>query len=645
MKTFSLIALALISTGALAQKAPGKFGDIPMADLTMKTYGKDSSASAVVLFDFGNAYISDRGDDYILRFERHVRIKVLKKDGLSQADIFVPLYHSGSSEEKITGLKAVTYNLESGKIVETKMSKEGVFKEKFNKYVNHQKFTLPGVKEGSVFEYSYNLESDFFTSFPNWKFQVSIPTRHSEYWAMIPESFDYQRYMQGYITTEYELKPTNIAGISVNGFHWIAKDVPAFREEPYMTSEVDYVSKINFALSTYRTSNGVTREVMGSWQTLSENLMQDEGFGKVIAKSGFLKETAISITAGKSEPLEKIKAIHSYVKENIEWDGEKDFLAGDLKKVMEKKKGTSGDINLMLASLLDKAGFDVNMILLSTRDHGFVRQQYPMTRQFNYVICAVKLPDRILLLDATDRYLPMTVLPERCLNGQGLIVSKLDRGWIDITTKVKAKTTTSGDFVLSETGELKGTLSFARDGYQALSMRKAYFDKGEEAYLRDVKSGKPWGIEKSEFADLTDLDKSAKEKHSVTITEQGTAAGDVLYINPIVTHKIQENPFKLDQRIYPVDFGIPVENIYLCKITIPAGYQVDELPQSKVFALPGNAARFTYSAVPTGNIINITCNLSINKALFVQSEYPVLKEFYTQVIAKQEEQIVLKKKP
>jgi hypothetical protein len=35
--------------------------------------------------------------------------------------------------------------------------------------------------------------------------------------------------------------------------------------------------------------------------------------------------------------------------------------------------------------------------------------------------------------------------------------------------------------------------------------------------------------------------------------------------------------------------------------------------------------------------------MSINKAMFVQDEYPILREFYNQMIAKQTEQIVLKK--
>ena len=82
----------------------------------------------------------------------------------------------------------------------------------------------------------------------------------------------------------------------------------------------------------------------------------------------------------------------------------------------------------------------------------------------------------------------------------------------------------------------------------------------------------------------------------------------------------------------------------MVKITLPEAYVVDELPQSKVFILPDKSGRFTYNAQINGNVINIMSSLQINKPLYIGDEYKNLREFYTQLIAKQNEQIVLKKK-
>jgi len=45
-----------------------------------------------------------------------------------------------------------------------------------------------------------------------------------------------------------------------------------------------------------------------------------------------------------------------------------------------------------------------------------------------------------------------------------------------------------------------------------------------------------------------------------------------------------------------------------------------------------------------GNTINLQCWLQINKTTFQPSEYGRLREFFNQVVAKQNEQIVFKKK-
>src|SRR5690349_17369419 len=93
--------MALVSFTAVAQKSPVKFGNIPMEDMKMTVYDKDSSAAAVMLVDYGEAYIQVNTVSATMNFERHVRIKVLKKEGLEYADVEVPLHISGTAEEKV----------------------------------------------------------------------------------------------------------------------------------------------------------------------------------------------------------------------------------------------------------------------------------------------------------------------------------------------------------------------------------------------------------------------------------------------------------------------------------------------------------------------------------------------------------------
>lgn len=118
---------------------------------------------------------------------------------------------------------------------------------------------------------------------------------------------------------------------------------------------------------------------------------------------------------------------------------------------------------------------------------------------------------------------------------------------------------------------------------------------------------------------------------------------DIIYLNPMMGSRIKKNPFKAEKRDYPVDFGSPFEVTSIIKIKIPDGYAVEELPTPMALSLPESSGRFLYNVGGMNGEISLTSIFTISKALFTQLEYQALREFYSQAISKQEEQIVLKK--
>ena len=670
MKSIILSILFLYPFVSFCQKPPIKFGDVSMDELKMTVYPKDSSAEAVVLVDFGESELKySQQNGFQLFFERTRRVKILTKEGLDWANFNIPLYHNNSDEEKATGLKAVTYNLENGKIVETKVKSESIIKEKYDENLNFTKVTWPNVKVGSVIEITYKVLSDFVFNFQDWEFQSTIPTLWSEYRVAIPEYFFYEKYMQGYITLNIAESSSTAGSITLNStersggsgfnpsqttFHsdkidfienrnrWAAKDIPAFKEEPYMTSSKDFISKINFELSYTKFPNSGIKNYMGSWEDINKSYL--ERLGDVISGNNFLKRTTEEAIAGKTSDEEKISAIFNYVRKNFLWDGTKRKYPGEsLKKIMDDKKGSSAEINLLLGSLLEKADVKVSPILISTRDNGFVRESIPISSQFNYVVCLAQWDNKSVLLDATDRFLPIGMLPERCLNGNGFKVSKEGYKWVSLQPNVKARTNISADLTVTPEDDLKGTLKIDRAGYHSVSARKSFFSKGQADYVKEFVGSKSWDLDKSEFQNENDLQHPFKEVHQVNINEHLTVAGNTYYLSPFIMAKEESNPFKQETRSYPVDFGAPFDQIYFIKITLPPNFVVEEMPKSKVLALPGNTARYIFNVAQSGNSINITSSMSINKGVFAQDEYPNLREFYNQMVAKQAEQIVLKK--
>lgn len=669
---FTAVCVLLLSVPTFSQKAPIKFGDIPMEDMKMTVYPKDSSAEAVVLCDYGTSQIEySQNDGFFLNFERIRRIKVLTKDGLKHAEFSIPLWKDGDLEERLNGLKVVTYNLENGKVVETKTKSESVFKEQRDKNLTVVKVAAVNVKEGSVIEITYRIRSEFLFNFQDWEFQSDIPARWSEYRAVIPEYFNYQRYMQGYvglainensaksgsITLVYRedassasrgngaaRTETETVNYNTETFRWAAQDVPAFRMEPFMTTANDYISKINFELAYTKMPGSSIKPYMGTWDDINRSYW-DAVSGLIKGGDGALKDEVAAATAGATTDDQKIAQVFDYVRYNVAWDENYGKYPDQTpKRVLDTKKGTAAEINILLAAMIEKTGVPVFPVLLSTRSHGFVRENAPLSSQFNYVICAALIGEKVVLLDATTRMLPVGAIPERCLNGQGFVVSPAGYRWISLKPTIKSRTSFTANIALSESGEVNGTLTVDKIGYHSARARNQYLSKGESDYVKDFASPRQWTISKSEFANVKEVHLPFKEVHSFTVGESATVSGNTIYFNPFVIGRADENPFKAPERKYPVDFGNTFEEFYVAKIAIPEGYTVEELPQNKMFALAENGGRYTYSYTQNGNILHFTSMLVINRPLFTQDDYPHLREFYALMIAKQAEQVVFKKK-
>src|SRR5260221_524823 len=478
---------------AWAQQEPAEFGNVSMKELQMKTCALDSSASAVILFDEGQIDPKPNGAN----LRKHVRIKLFNKQAYDEWGS-VSLVVERSTFSK---LKGATYSLENGVIIKSELRKEGIFKSRIGKQFEEIKFTFPHLTAGSVIEYSYTIGIDE-GNMPSWSFQTSIPTLWSGY-TVKSFGWNYKTDIRGTLPlTDYQAK-------NDDQYHrWVIANSPAFKTEPLMPHPGIYKSTINFWWN------------YNNWSIINRNLLLREDFGEIIIKNTFLKKKADELTSGIHDIRQKIKLISDYVKQNITWDGTLDFYAYNPKLVLERKTGTSADVNIFLGSLLANADLKVNMVLLSTRNHGLVLEQYPSVRQFNYVVCRVSIDSTTLLLDAPEKSLPYDVLPKRCLNYDGLSIEDSGPEWIRVNSKSKAKISVNADLSINESGELQGKLSFLRDGYEALDARHAYEASGKDAYLKDFLTNKSWLIEKSEIQNMKHPGKPVIETYEPLISNE-----------------------------------------------------------------------------------------------------------------------------
>ena len=657
-----LYVLLFFSFHNLTAQVKAKFGKVSKAELEMTSYEQDTSAHAVVLFDIGYSKIEydkmgDKGWQVIT--DRHVRIKIFDKSGFEWGDVEIPLYEDGRQEEKTLAIKAMTYNLTDGNVEKIKLEKKDVFEEKITKNRRKKKFAMPGIKEGSIIEYKYSVVSDFVYSFQDWTFQSSIPVQWSEFTGEIPDYFFYNKTFKGYDFGEMVINDETSMGGGIdfggnrridytcNVYHYGYKNIPAFKLEAYSTTPRNYVSRLEFELSSYNMPGQMTQSFNRSWEGINTNLLTSDYFGGQLNKARAVEGLSTNVAAGLSSKVEIIGALYEYVKKNISWDGKYSMYPTEpLNKALKESKGNSADVNFILINMLKAVGIEAHPVLVSTRAHGFINLAHPSISQFNHVIAAAVIDGKYLMMDACHSLLPASILHPNDLNGKGRLIQKGGSTWVNIDAGAKYKEVTQATLNLKESGELEGTVKNLYQDYAAYVLRRSISKEGgEEKYVEKMQSDyEGLAVNTHTFNDLDNVYKRVTCNFDVNISDKVIDGGDLMYLNPMLVYGVEENPFKLEDRKYPVDYSFPIEKTYSFQIKIPEGYVVEEVPEPMNISLEGKAAQFTYSLNASENLLQLTSRLRINKALFPSTEYAALKEFYNIIVDKHATQVVLRKK-
>ncbi len=668
---FSLIFLFFLNPlKIVAQKDPVSFGEVDIKDVTSKAYDKDLNAEAVILCDYGKTdfqYIENKG--FVRIIHRHTRIKVLKTSGINRGTVEVHYFLDKTDNEKISNIKGATYNEKDGKIIKAKLEKEAIFDTKLNEDYGELKFSLPNVKEGSVFEYSYQITSPF--GLRPWQFQHDIPIVWSEFRLSIPEYFNYVQISQGF--RAFDINERGKQANSINyversgnvgqarttvtphqvdfqdgSYRWVMKDIPAFKNEKFITTPQDYVCKIDFQLSSTNFPGEGLNNIMGTWDKLKKNLYENEKFGGYLNKRGAIKTLTASLIEGKTNPKEKMNIIYNYIGNTIQYDEAADYIytSQSAKQLLETKKGSSSEINLLLVMMLKEAGLEVLPILSSTRSHGKVNTTYPMISKFNYVTAYVKIEKEEHVLDATDPMRPVDMVNSFALNGYGLIIDKgADPLWISTQNVTKTSDITICNLNINDEGNINGKIITQHKGYAALRLRRKLIKKEKNTEITSSEADEDnLEIKNNTYKNINEFEKPLEGEAKYETSDFAQVNGDFIYITPMVKFQKKENPLKQEERLFPVDFTYPYEDSYYMTYTIHENYKIEEVPKSMRMQWEDGSVKFEFLAQAMENKVQVVSKLIMNKAVFQPEEYKHLREMFTKLVSKHSEQIVLKKK-
>jgi hypothetical protein len=299
-----------------------------------------------------------------------------------------------------------------------------------------------------------------------------------------------------------------------------------------------------------------------------------------------------------------------------------------------------------LIAALRYAGFSVEPMLLSTRNNGLVTELHPVLTEFDYVVAKLNLQDKVYLLDATNPSRPFGMLPMRCMNGKGRVLGDEQSSWYEIKTSEKRKSITNVTAAIDNEGNLTGTIQTTHQSYDAYDERQDFYEAGDaDAYLADVKkSYQNLTVVEAEVANVDDISKPVVTKLNIEASLFDQSGAKNFLLNPFLKEKLGSNPFKSTERLFPVDYGVPIEQTYIFNLQCPDGFELSEPPQKVALALPNGGGRLLYDVQKNGNKLTVSYAFVIAKTVFSSDEYHYLKELYNRILAIQHEDLVFIKK-
>jgi len=627
-----------------------------IAELNMNAYPEDPSASAVILSKKGiTRFLFDKVSGFQYQYTLNIRLKILKPEGLDHVRHSISYYMGDESEwEKITEIKGTIYNMENGEATETILTDKDITEENSGGKWKNTTITMPAVKVGSVIEIEYTLASSFYQELPEFSFQSTIPVKFVSYNIIIPSYLTYNFMIHGRVKVKRIREPArgkfDVSFKDENGkiktkrYECIAEEktfvvenVPALKNEPYLWSLNDHFSRISFELKKINFPWDTPKNYDASWEEADKKLLVSTDFGNNLKRQDLFKD---NIQKGDLS-LQNASRIQKMIYEKVKWNGTNSLYPSGLDVALKQGSGNSADLNFLLINALISAGFEVYPVVLRTREKGNMPVINPSVRSYDYSITAIKTDSCYYYADASSKYGTWNVLPEKCLVPQARIVKPESDEWVNLSAVFPGKEFFDVEMRL-EGQNIKENISVLYRGCCAYDFDMDYTRfKDEKEFIKDL--GNKYGGRIDSFS----ITRNGKYGEDILVkyvlTKKIEQKENRIYLNPLVKSIYPDNPFKNENRNFPVNFDNFENHTQTIHIHIPPGYEVEKLPESIIHTFGERELEYSCQIEVGKENVTMHYNLRINNLYIPENEYSGVKELFSKIALKNAEQIVFRK--
>ncbi len=651
-QTIAIACLMIVSSVAQAGDAPQWMHALVNAPLP----AHDDKTDAVLMYS--ERIVSVQSTDKIKTTVREA-YKILRPGGRDEGVAAV----SYNAHEKVTSFHGWSIPAQ-GKDYEVK-DKDGIEvalpKVEGSELVTDVRtkiLSIPASDVGNIVGYEYEIEEQPMVLQDIWVFQQENPVRESHYSLQLPSGWEYKAFWINYP----EVKP--VAGAD-GQWQWTVSDVKEIRPEDEMPPIAGVAGMM---VVSFYPPGGASVNGFSSWQQMG-NWYRNLIAGRLEA-SPETKQKVASLTASATTPLEKMKALAEFAQKNIRYVAIELGIGGwqphAAAEVFAHKYGDCKDKATLLSSMLHEVGIESYYVIINT-ERGAVTPETPAyVGGFNHAILAIKLPSgvdssslvatiqhprlgKILFFDPTNDLTPFGEIGGYLQANWGLMVTPEGGELVELPKQPPAMNSIqrTAKLTLDSSGMLKGDVQEVRLGDRAWTQRGRLLTVAQdsdrvkpiETLLSD--SLTTFQITKALVVNLRETDRPFGFEYSFVAENYAKHAGGLLLVRPRVLGSKSSGIMETKEpRKFPVEFDGPVRDTDSFEITLPPGYEVDDLPPP--VDVDYGYADYHSKTVVAGNVIRYSRTFEVKDLSVPVSKADELKKFYRIISSDERNTAVLK---
>ncbi len=460
-------------------------------------------------------------------------------------------------------------------------------------------------------------------------FSSPLPTKERIIEFKVPDwlTVDFKR--MNFEGQKIEVKETKKGGYT--NYVFIANDLPAFKNEAMAIGKATTEPHIIVQIKSFEAKGELLKGFDNVDDVYAWNNKLYKLNGNDIEK---IKATVTKITAGKTNDMDKIKAIYYWVQDNIRYiayeDGYSGYIPSSVQDVLNKKYGDCKGMANLLTEMMKIAGYDARFSWIGTRSIPY-SQSLPALCVNNHCISTLYYQGKKYFLDGTENYVPFGENAFRIQSKEVMVANgdKYEIIKVPETTAEENKISTKADFILSNEA-LKGKVKVVLIGSQRKEFHQVYQEMPTTEQEKYINEYLEFG---SDNIVATNVKTTDLKNRDITITLDGdidlsnsvnTISNDK-YLSIDFFPKSLERLVPDEKRVggYDLDEVIKFEDEI--SLTIPADRKLIDKPENLEVKNEGYEFKGEYTVV--GNKIILKKSLAIKNNIIKKTDFANWKKF------------------